>query len=139
VTGQFNNMERSQLWHYDRYKRKMTEPSFSRVWRGSDGNDYSLPPELAAFGMLSFVLGRVGEQTVTMSTLSKKPLEGYFEYGAASGGNGKKTGVVTYPAVQTHADIDESTRRRGTNDRLLRLSIGIEDVQDLIGDLEGVL
>ena len=48
--------------------------------------------------------------------------------------------LITYPAVQTHADIDEATRQRlGINDRLLRLSIGIEDVRDLIRDLEGVL
>lgn len=48
--------------------------------------------------------------------------------------------LITYPAVQTHADVDAETRHRlGINDRLLRLSIGIEDVQDLIGDLETVL
>lgn len=48
--------------------------------------------------------------------------------------------LITYPAVQTHADVDPDTRQRlGINDRLLRLSIGIEDVQDLIGDLETVL
>ena len=48
--------------------------------------------------------------------------------------------LITYPAVQTHADIDEATRQRlGINDRLLRLSVGIEDVRDLIHDLEGVL
>jgi cystathionine beta-lyase/cystathionine gamma-synthase len=48
--------------------------------------------------------------------------------------------LITYPAVQTHADIDETTRRRlGIHDCLLRLSIGIEDAQDLIHDLEHVL
>jgi len=48
--------------------------------------------------------------------------------------------LITYPSVQTHADIDEATRQRlGINDRLLRLSVGIEDVRDLIHDLEGVL
>lgn len=48
--------------------------------------------------------------------------------------------LITYPAVQTHADIDEATRQRlGINGHLLRLSIGIEEVQDLIDDLETVL
>ncbi len=48
--------------------------------------------------------------------------------------------LITYPAVQTHADLDPATRERlGINDRLLRLSIGIEDVGDLISDLEAVL
>lgn len=48
--------------------------------------------------------------------------------------------LITYPAVQTHADIDEATRERlGINRRLLRLSVGIEDPLDLIRDLENVL
>jgi len=48
--------------------------------------------------------------------------------------------LITYPSVQTHADIDEATRHRlGINDRLLRLSVGIEDVRDLLDDLETVL
>jgi len=48
--------------------------------------------------------------------------------------------LITYPSVQTHADIDEATRHRlGINDRLLRLSVGIEDVRDLLDDLESVL
>jgi cystathionine beta-lyase/cystathionine gamma-synthase len=48
--------------------------------------------------------------------------------------------LITYPAVQTHADVDPATRDRlGINDRLLRLSVGIEDVNDLIHDLEKAL
>lgn len=48
--------------------------------------------------------------------------------------------LITYPMHQTHADIDEKTRERlGINNRLLRLSAGIENVQDLITDLENVL
>jgi cystathionine gamma-synthase/cystathionine beta-lyase len=48
--------------------------------------------------------------------------------------------LITYPSVQTHADIEEATRHRlGINERLLRLSVGIEDVADLLDDLETVL
>jgi cystathionine beta-lyase/cystathionine gamma-synthase len=48
--------------------------------------------------------------------------------------------LITYPALQTHADVDPDTLRRlGIHDRLLRLSIGIEEAQDLIDDLEAVL
>jgi cystathionine gamma-synthase len=44
--------------------------------------------------------------------------------------------LMTYPAVQTHADIPEEIRQRvGVDDRLLRLSVGIEHVEDLIADL----
>lgn len=45
--------------------------------------------------------------------------------------------LMTFPSVQTHADIPEEIRRRiGVDDRLLRLSVGIEHVDDLIADLE---
>lgn len=48
--------------------------------------------------------------------------------------------LITYPAAQTHADMDAAIRNRlGISDRLLRLSVGIEDVTDLIHDLEEVL
>jgi cystathionine beta-lyase/cystathionine gamma-synthase len=48
--------------------------------------------------------------------------------------------LITYPAVQTHADIDPATRERlGINASLLRLSVGIEDADDLIRDLASVL
>jgi cystathionine gamma-synthase len=44
--------------------------------------------------------------------------------------------LMTYPAVQTHADIPEEIRRQvGVDDRLLRFSVGIEHVDDLIADL----
>jgi cystathionine gamma-synthase/cystathionine beta-lyase len=45
--------------------------------------------------------------------------------------------LITFPEVQTHADILPEIRvRLGINDVLLRLSVGIEDGDDLIGDLE---
>ena len=44
--------------------------------------------------------------------------------------------LITFPAVQTHADIPAADRERlGISDRLLRLSVGIEDADDLIADL----
>jgi cystathionine gamma-synthase len=48
--------------------------------------------------------------------------------------------LMTYPAVQTHADIPEHVRRAiGVDERLLRLSVGIEHVDDLITDLDQAL
>lgn len=45
--------------------------------------------------------------------------------------------LMTYPAVQTHADIPLEIRQAiGVDDRLLRFSIGIEHSDDLIADLE---
>lgn len=48
--------------------------------------------------------------------------------------------LITYPMVQTHAAIPEEMRQRlGVTDTLLRLSVGIEDVEDIIADLEQAL
>lgn len=48
--------------------------------------------------------------------------------------------LITYPAVQTHAEIPEAIRRAvGVDDRLLRLSVGIEHADDLIADLAQAL
>ncbi|MCM1040244.1 MAG: PLP-dependent aspartate aminotransferase family protein [Roseburia sp.] len=45
--------------------------------------------------------------------------------------------LITYPMMQTHADVPEEVRRaRGIDETLLRMSVGIEDVQDLIADLQ---
>ncbi|PKG22428.1 methionine biosynthesis PLP-dependent protein [Niallia nealsonii] len=44
---------------------------------------------------------------------------------------------ITYPATQTHADIPEEVRiETGVCNRLLRFSVGIENVEDLIKDLD---
>ncbi len=48
--------------------------------------------------------------------------------------------LITYPWSQTHADVPESERRRlGVDDRLLRLSVGIEHAADLQADLAQAL
>ncbi|USB32451.1 aminotransferase class I/II-fold pyridoxal phosphate-dependent enzyme [Paenibacillus sp. YPG26] len=45
--------------------------------------------------------------------------------------------LMTYPAIQTHADIPLEIREAvGVDDRLLRFSVGIEHVDDLIADLD---
>jgi cystathionine gamma-synthase len=44
--------------------------------------------------------------------------------------------LITYPMLQTHADIPEEEREaKGINGRLLRLSVGLEDPEDLKADL----
>ncbi|MFC4599610.1 PLP-dependent transferase [Cohnella hongkongensis] len=44
--------------------------------------------------------------------------------------------LMTYPAVQTHADIPEEIRRAvGVDDRLLRFSVGLEHADDIMEDL----
>lgn len=48
--------------------------------------------------------------------------------------------LITYPVVQTHAAIPEEFRKNiGLTDKLLRLSVGIESVEDIIEDLRQAL
>jgi cystathionine gamma-lyase len=44
--------------------------------------------------------------------------------------------LIGHPATMTHASIPQADRiARGLSDSLIRLSVGIEDVDDLIEDL----
>lgn len=44
--------------------------------------------------------------------------------------------LITYPMLQTHADVPKEEREaKGINERLLRLSVGLECADDLIADL----
>jgi len=48
--------------------------------------------------------------------------------------------LVNHPAIMTHASIPRNVREaRGITDGLLRLSVGIEDVSDLIADIDQAL
>jgi cystathionine gamma-synthase/cystathionine gamma-lyase len=81
-------------------------------------------------GMLSFELkGDVYEEAVrTMENLQ------IFSLGESLGG---VESLCTHPASMTHASIPKEERlKTGLKDTLIRLSVGIEDVEDLIADLE---
>ena len=48
--------------------------------------------------------------------------------------------LVDHPAIMTHASVPPEARAKlGISDSLVRLSIGIEDVPDLVNDLETAL
>ena len=48
--------------------------------------------------------------------------------------------MITHPATMTHAEVpDDERRARGLTDGLVRLSVGIEDVEDIIADLTQAL
>ncbi len=45
--------------------------------------------------------------------------------------------LISHPATMTHASVPvEERQRMGITDGLVRISVGIEDIEDLIGDLE---
>ena len=48
--------------------------------------------------------------------------------------------MITHPATMTHAEVPTEERHaRGLTDGLVRISVGIEDKQDIIADLEQAL
>jgi len=48
--------------------------------------------------------------------------------------------LVDHPAIMTHASVPPEARAKlGISDSLVRLSVGIEDVEDLVADLEAAL
>ena len=84
-------------------------------------------------GMLSFDL--VGNS----ETNARKILSGthYFSLAESLGG---VESLIGHPASMTHGSIPREERMKvGLTDSLIRLSVGIEDVEDLIEDLEQAL
>ncbi len=48
--------------------------------------------------------------------------------------------LIEHPASMTHASVPKATRlQRGIGDSLIRVSVGIEDVEDLLSDMESAL
>jgi cystathionine gamma-lyase len=48
--------------------------------------------------------------------------------------------LIEHPAIMTHASVPAAQRAAvGIGDSLVRLSVGVEDVRDLIADLDGAL
>ena len=53
---------------------------------------------------------------------------------------GSLESLITHPVTMTHADVEEAERKRvGITDGLVRLSVGLEDAEDLIAALDKAL
>lgn len=83
-------------------------------------------------GMISFeIKGDIPEVNRFISNLN------IFSLAESLGG---VESLISHPAQMTHASIPAEQRKNiGINDNLIRLSVGIEDVEDLIADLEYAL
>jgi cystathionine gamma-synthase/cystathionine beta-lyase len=82
-------------------------------------------------GMLSF---RVKSPETAHRVLKRLKLISFAE------SLGGVESLMTLPAVQTHADVPAAERERlGICESLLRLSVGVEDVTDIIADLAQAL
>jgi cystathionine gamma-lyase len=76
----------------------------------------------------------------------KAPLEevrtilGRFRVFALAESLGGVESLIEHPAIMTHASIPRETREKlGIADGLIRLSVGVEHVDDLVADLENAL
>ena len=48
--------------------------------------------------------------------------------------------LIQHPASMTHASVPEKMRKQaGITDGLVRLSVGVENVEDILADLEQAL
>lgn len=64
----------------------------------------------------------------------------YFQIFTLAESLGGFESLVELPAVMTHASVPASEREKlGITDNLIRVSVGIEDVEDLIQDLDQAL
>ncbi|MBW2451768.1 MAG: PLP-dependent transferase, partial [Deltaproteobacteria bacterium] len=82
-------------------------------------------------GMVSFRLGNADHAKQVLQKLRR------ISFAESLGG---VESLMTLPAVQTHADIPVEQRKRlGVCESLLRLSVGIESVEDIISDLDQAL
>jgi cystathionine beta-lyase/cystathionine gamma-synthase len=82
-------------------------------------------------GMIAFELGGLHE--------AAEFLKGLRLCALAESLGGVET-IITHPATMTHAAIPPDQRQRiGITDGLVRISTGIEDVEDIIADLDAAL
>jgi len=83
-------------------------------------------------GMVSFTLK--GGAEAAYAAVQKTEL---FHFAESLGG---VESLITHPATMTHAAIPKEQREaRGVTDGLMRLSVGIEDKDDLTADLDGAI
>jgi cystathionine gamma-lyase len=114
-----------------------THPKIEKVyWPGfvSHPNHAIAKTQMKDFGgMISFTLkGNKKEEAF-------KIMES-FKYFALAESLGGVESMVNHPASMTHASVPFEERQKiGLLDSLIRLSVGIEDVEDLLADLKSAL
>lgn len=84
-------------------------------------------------GMISFVLKDDSEAA------AKKMMESVRIFSLAESLGGVES-LINHPASMTHASIPRDQRiKNGLSDSLIRLSVGVEDIEDLLNDLKQAL
>ena len=114
-----------------------THPTIEKVyWPGFEDhhNHHIAKKQMRDFGgMISIVLKEKSiENTFKVASSFK-----VFSLAESLGG---VESLINHPATMTHASIPKEEREKvGVVDNLLRLSVGVEDIEDLIADLEQAL
>ncbi|MBP6732666.1 MAG: cystathionine gamma-synthase [Chitinophagales bacterium] len=114
-----------------------THPRIAKVyWPGFEDhpNHQIAKEQMKDFGgMISIVLKNATEEDTFKLASSFK----VFSLAESLGG---VESLINHPATMTHASIPKAERDRvGVVDNLLRLSVGVEDVEDLLEDLKQAL
>ncbi len=96
------------------------------------GQQMRIGDEPAYGGMITmFLKGGLGE--------SRQFLENVQVFALAESLGGVES-LIEHPAIMTHASVPPENRAKlGISDTLVRISVGIEDVRDLIADLDQAL
>ena len=77
-------------------------------------------------------------QPVHLGSMAEQVPKAVRTYGAEN--LGAVETLITHPASMTHADVPREDRlRAGISDGLIRLSVGLEDPEDVIADLDCAL
>lgn len=115
----------------------VTHPAVDKVyWPGFEThpNHHVAKAQMRGFGgMISFTLK--GNQLQDALNLVKK-----VDIFALAESLGGVESLIGHPATMTHASIPKEVREKsGVVDSLIRLSVGVEDAEDLIADLQQAL
>ncbi len=113
-------------------RRLQAHPDVSHVWYpsldGFPGRDIQLSQAKNGGAMISFELAAGRDHRRFFSALKLITLAESL---------GGVESLVCHPASMTHASIPKETREKiGITDRLIRLSVGIEDVDDIWVDIQ---
>ena len=112
-------------------------PAVAKVhWPGFEdhpGHDVAASQMHDFGGMVAFTLANNDLETAKQVVASTK----VFSLAESLGG---VESLIGHPATMTHASIPKEVREKtGVTDGLIRLSVGIEDIADLIDDLDQAL
>lgn len=125
-------MEKAQANAQEIVKFLQTQPKIKKIYypgiEGSKGYEICKSQATGFGSMLTF---ETESKELALHILKSTKLIPFAE---SLGGTET---LLTYPTTQTHADVPEEVRlKNGITDSVLRMSVGIEDVEDLIADIK---